>query len=182
MFQDAQQAGLLVLPVAVGAAVVSPIVGKLTERFAAKYLSTFGVFLAGVGVALVLVYVTWPVHIPLLITAQFLIGVGHGVFQVPNTTTIMLTVPTERRGIANGVRSMAQNTGKLIGNAMAMLFITVFLSTELKNSIYKGQAHSLSGSELQLLTQGFQLALAVMLVLCVAAVIASWSRGKEESK
>ena len=41
----------------------------------------------------------------------FLVGIGSGMFNSPNTAAMMGTVPTERRGIAAGARTMLQNTG-----------------------------------------------------------------------
>ena len=43
-----------------------------------------------------------------------LVGIGSGMFNSPNTAAMMGTVPTERRGIAAGARTMLQNTGAVI--------------------------------------------------------------------
>jgi len=179
---DAQAAGLIVLPMAIGAAAASPIAGTLARRFQAKYLSTIGLLMACVGVTIMIVYVVTPIPLAWLIAAETFFGLGKGFFSVPNTTTIMLSVPPERRGVANGIRSTSQNVGKLASTALSMTLITIFLPTDLKNAVYRGQGKDFTGSEQALLANGFIIAFAVMLVFGISAMIVSWSRGDEKPK
>lgn len=178
--EDPQQAGLIVLPMAIGTAIASPIAGALARRWQAKYLSTSGLLVSIVGIIMIIAYFSRPGFIIWLILGQWLVGFGNGVFQIPNTTTIMLTVSAERRGVANGIRSMSQNIGKLSSTALSMMLITSFLPANLKNAIYRGQAQHLQSSEVSLLTNGFQVAMLVMLALTVTAMAVSWSRGQEK--
>jgi len=177
---DAQAAGYTVLPLAIGVALASPTAGTLARRFQAKYLSTLGLCMATVGVAMMVIYALYPVPLAWLIAAEILFGVGKGFFAVPNTTTIMLSVPPERRGVANGIRSTSQNVGKLISTALSMTLITVFLPTDLKNAVYRGQGKDFSGAEQTMLANGFVVAFAIMLLFGIAAMIVSWSRGEEK--
>jgi MFS family permease len=181
-FNDPQQAGFIVLPMAIGTAIASPIAGALTRRWKSKYLSTSGLAVSCVGIIMIVVYVSLSIPVIWLLIGEFLVGIGSGTFFVPNTTTIMLTVPDERRGVANGIRSMLQNVGKLTSTALSMMLITVFLPIDLKNGVFRGQTQALSGEEASLFANGFQIAFLLMLVLSVAAILTSWSRGKKRSK
>jgi EmrB/QacA subfamily drug resistance transporter len=181
-FNDPQQAGFIVLPMAIGTAIASPIAGALTRRWKSKYLSTSGLAVSCVGIIIIVAYVVWSIPVLWLLIGEFLVGIGGGVFFVPNTTTIMLTVPEERRGVANGIRSMLQNVGKLTSTALSMMLITAFLPLDLKNGVFRGQTQALSGEEASLFANGFQIAFLLMLVLSFAAILTSWSRGKKKSK
>ena len=177
---DAQESGFIVLPMAIGMAAASPIAGTLARHFQAKYLSTFGLLMTAVGVTVMIVYAVIPIPLYWLIAGEILFGVGKGLFAVPNTTTIMLTVPPDRRGVANGIRSTSQNVGKLVSTALSMMLITIFLPTEQKNAVYRGQGRDFSGNEHAQLANGFIIAFAVMLALGIAAMFVSWSRGDEK--
>ena len=65
---------------------------------------------------------TLGVHTPYFWSALwlFVVGVGSGMFNSPNTAAMMGTVPTHRRGIAAGARTMLQNTGAVISIAFVL--------------------------------------------------------------
>jgi sugar phosphate permease len=63
--------------------------------------------------------------VPLAVTSAFLfvVGCGVGLFMTPSTSALMLTVPTQRRGIANGMRSTMQNVGNLLSTALVLAIV-----------------------------------------------------------
>jgi len=179
---DAQMAGLIVLPVAVGTATAAPVAGMLTRRFRPMRVSTFGLALACVSMLVIISYAFFSIPVFWLVLGGFAMGVGDAIFRVPNTTTIMLTVPDNRKGVANGIRTMSLYVGRLTSTAVSMMLITAFLPGDLKNAVFRGQAQELSGSEMALFSNGFQLAFIIMLVLCLGALFAYLSRKKDSSK
>lgn len=48
-----------------------------------------------------------------------LIGLGNGAFQTPNNSSIMGSVPEDRRGIASGMLATMRNIGMVLGTAIA---------------------------------------------------------------
>jgi hypothetical protein len=48
-----------------------------------------------------------------------LLGIGQGLFQSPNNSSVMGSVPREILGIAGGFLSMMRNIGQVVGIAMA---------------------------------------------------------------
>lgn len=60
---------------------------------------------------------------------------GSGLFIVPNTTMIMSSVPVNRRGIANGFRSMLNNMGQVISTAVSLMIVVASLPIRLRNPI-----------------------------------------------
>jgi MFS family permease len=55
-----------------------------------------------------------------LAVCLWMLGLGIGSFVTPNNASILQSVVPQRRGIANGVRSTLQNTGIMMGTAVAM--------------------------------------------------------------
>ena len=178
---DPQSAGFIVLSVALGMSIASPIAGRLAKHFQTKYLATSGLLLTCIGVIIIIVYVCSPTPLIWLIIGQLLVGLGGGVFQVPNTTIIMITAPDEKRGVANGIRSMLQNAGRLMSAAISVTLITAFLPVDSRNAVFRGEVLGLSAAEASLLSDGFVLAFAVMLAIGISAMVISWKRGKDNA-
>jgi MFS family permease len=79
----------------------------------------------------------------------FLVGVGSGMFNSPNTAAMMGTVPPHRRGIAAGARTMLQNTGAVISIAFVLAIVTSAVPKDVLFRIFSGLAKGLSGAKLE---------------------------------
>lgn len=183
-FQAAQglsplQAGVRVTPLAIGLMLASPVAGQLASRLPARLVATAGIAIVAGGLLLMAITVSpsityWPMGL-----ALFLVGVGTGTFMTPNTSSIMGSVPAATRGIANGLRSMLQNTGFVISTAMSLAIVTSPLNGAEKQAAYAGTLSRLPGGELGKYVDGYRAALLVLLALCVTAGIASALRGSD---
>lgn len=173
---DPFQAGLRVVPVAIGMMLASPIAGGLAHRYSARLLSTGGLGLTGVGLV-GLAAILRP-HLPYALMALMLlvIGAGSGFFLTPNTSSIMASIPARRRGIANGIRSMMQNSGYVVSVALCLAIITSPLVTSAKKAAYAGTLSSLPGHTLDAFTTGCRTALLVLGAMTVVGMVASARR------
>lgn len=175
-FENPFSAGLKVLPVTIGMIAGSLIVGAVTARYSARLLSTLGLL----GTCLGMLILVWKIGIHASLfwmsLGQLLIGMGTGVFQTPNTQSIMLTVPHEQRGVANGIRSMLQNMGAVISTALSLMIVTSVLPTHLKAAIFAGAGAHLGSSDTSLIANGYRIAFMVMLFLTLLAIAASYLR------
>jgi MFS family permease len=112
------QAGLLLLPISVLNVVLAPLAGALSDRIAARYVSTAGAVCFLIGCILLTVQsdhpVLWALYASLLVA-----GAGTAVFSQPNNSTIMGHAPPNRRGIAAGILATARTTGQLLGVSVA---------------------------------------------------------------
>lgn len=173
-------AGLKVVPMTIGIMIGSLIVGTLTAKYSARFLSTLGLF----GTCIGMLILTWKIGIHASLfwisLGQLLIGIGTGVFQTPNTQSIMLTVPHERRGVANGIRSMLQNMGAVISTALSLMIVTSVLPLQLKKAIYSGAGAHLVQEDTHLIVNGYRIAFLVMLFLTLFAIAASFLRNTKK--
>ena len=71
----------------------------------------------------------------------FIVGVGSGMFNSPNTAAMMGTVAPHRRGIASGARILVQNTGAVLSIAFVMAIITSSVPTHVLFAVFSGLAH-----------------------------------------
>jgi hypothetical protein len=77
-----------------------------------------------------------------------IVGIGSGMFNSPNTAAMMGTVPTYRRGIAAGARTMLQNTGAVISIAFVLAIVTSSVDKDTLFKIFSGVTTGLSEATL----------------------------------
>ncbi len=111
-------AGLALMPLAATIAIISPFAGALSDRVSARYLSSFGAAVVGIG-ALTLTGIESHSSAFTIALHMILIGIGIGFFNQPNNSTIMGNAPRDRLGSAASILATARNTGGLLGAALA---------------------------------------------------------------
>ncbi|MCD1258022.1 MFS transporter [Paenibacillus athensensis] len=173
---SAFEAGYRIIPVVIGVLAVSPIAGLLTRRFSTKLLASTGMGISMAGLALLLLTIGPELSYGLTALAMLLVGCGAGLFLTPNTTDIMSSVPSSRRGVANGLRSMLGNMGQVLSTAVALSIAGAGLPEPLKNVLYAGADAALSRQELALIVHGYRWALAVLLLALVLGLLTSLLR------
>ena len=112
-----QQVGLLlaVLPIALG--ITAPISGTLADRFGSRPISVLGLSVTMLGY-LALGTLTTETTAVEFILRYLPLGIGVGLFQSPNNSAIMGSVPRERLGIASGLLAITRSLGQTVGIAV----------------------------------------------------------------
>lgn len=170
----ASAAGLMMIPQPIMTMLITPVSGTLSDKIDSRYLSSFGMLLVAIGMFLLS---TLNIGSSPLESSLFLIltGLGNGLFQTPNNSSIMGSVPAERRGIASGMLATMRNIGMVLGTAIAGAVFTSqqnCLSTVLKFKGISGKALSI-----QSFTGAFHITYVMAGCLALAAVAASLTRG-----
>jgi EmrB/QacA subfamily drug resistance transporter len=115
---DAARSGrwLAIMPLA--ALVAAPLAGRWADQWGSRRLTSLGLLIAAAGLALLTRISVAPA--PLLIAGgMLLVGVGLGLFTVPNASAVMSAVPRERLGLAAGLQATMRNLGISGGAAAA---------------------------------------------------------------
>ncbi len=112
---------LVVIPLLLS--LVSPVSGALSDRLGSRALATFGLLLTGAGLLLLAAFIgREPGHSPGLVAvlgSLFVVGLGQGLFQPPNSSAAMGAVPATRLGFAGGLLATMRNLGMLCGIGLA---------------------------------------------------------------
>ncbi len=103
-------AGIYMLPLPVSMGIFGVISGKLGNRFDARWLTTIGLFISAFAL-LALVLLTYNFSYIFLAIVIFIFGIGYGIFNVPNITVAMSSVPANERGSTSGILNTMRNTG-----------------------------------------------------------------------
>src|SRR5579872_622183 len=154
-------AGLKLAPMAIGMLVASPLAGLIADRRGSRSLAALGMVVTAVGLAAM---TTLQAHSGYTLIALwlFLVGVGSGMFNSPNTAAMMGVVPAQRRGIAAGARVMLQNTGAVISIAFVLAIVTSSVPKSVLFSIFSGLTSGLSQRQLDPFITNMHLALWVL--------------------
>lgn len=102
---------------------VSPVSGALSDRLGSRALALAGLATTGAGLALLSVLIGRAGDRPLgtwaMVAGLFVVGLGQGLFQPPNSSAAMSAVPSERLGLAGGLLATMRNLGMLFGIGLA---------------------------------------------------------------
>lgn len=126
-------AGIYMIPMTAGFMIMSPIGGKLSDKYGAKHLATIGMLIVAasfVGLSL-LPYNFFYLPFAALL---FIMGLGNGLFAAPNSAAIMNSVPPETRGVSSGMRATLMNAGMTISIGMFFSIVIIALSGSLPNA------------------------------------------------
>ncbi|HKZ15088.1 MAG TPA: MFS transporter [Solirubrobacterales bacterium] len=173
-------AGIKLAPMAIGMLIASPIAGIYADRHGSRMLAALGMLVTALGLALMTTLEAgtgyWLGGLYLL-----LVGIGSGMFNSPNTAAMMGTVPTERRGIAAGARTMLQNTGAVISIAFVLAIVTAAVPQEVLFKIFSGLASGLTSAQLDPFIANMHTALWVLAATSVVGAAVSLLRPSEQT-
>jgi EmrB/QacA subfamily drug resistance transporter len=115
---DPQRTGLTMIASPVVLALAAPISGRLSDRFGARWLGVAGLGLASIGLFSMTTLSETSTQLG-VIARLMLIGVGIGLFQSPNNSTIMGSVPRTALGVAGSLQAVMRTLGQTTGIAIA---------------------------------------------------------------
>jgi MFS family permease len=151
-FQGAQsnsaiEAGIKLMPLALGMLVASPLAGIYADRHGSRALAAIGMLVTAAGLAGM---TTLAVHSPYWQSMIWLalVGIGSGMFNSPNTAAIMGVVPANRRGVAAGARTLLQNTGAVLSIAFVLAIVTSSIPKSTLFAVFSGVTSGLAAQKL----------------------------------
>ena len=121
------QMGWILIGGSVVIIVLAPIAGRLSDRFGSRLLCTVGAAIMMVGQYLI-GSLTLRSTIFQMIMPQILIGLGWALFNSPNQSAIMSTVPRDKVGAASGMTLTTGRIGGAMGIAISGAVMTYALS------------------------------------------------------
>jgi EmrB/QacA subfamily drug resistance transporter len=134
---SALDAGLLMAPGGLGAMLLMPVSGKLTDRYGPTWLPATGLPFVAIGLLpFVFVGATTPYWI--LCVGNFVQGIGMGLAMMPNMTAAMQAVP--RTAIAR--TSTAMNIIRQAGASVGTAILSVILASAVAANLPLASAHA----------------------------------------
>jgi EmrB/QacA subfamily drug resistance transporter len=168
-------AGIKLAPLAVGMLVSSPLAGIWADRRGSRGLAVLGMVVTAVGLALMTLLerdtAYWASG-----SYMFIVGLGSGMFNSPNTAAMMGVVKPHRRGIAAGARVLVQNTGAVISIAFVLAIVTSAVPTTVLFKVFSGLANHISNAQLAPFIGNMHTALWVLAAVSVVGAFVAAAR------
>ena len=186
-FQGAQGdtpivAGIKLAPLALGMLVSSPLAGVWADRHgSSRLMAALGMLVTGLGLALMTTLERRTAYLPVGIY-MFIVGIGSGMFNSPNTAAMMGVVPPHRRGIAAGARVLVQNTGAVISIAFVLAVITASVPKLVLFRVFSGLSRGLSNHQLSPFIGNMHVALWTLAVVSFLGAVVSAARPSHEGE
>lgn len=120
---DAQQAGFVLVSFPIMMGLAAPASGRLSDRIGSRFLCSLGMLV--VAAALLVLGLAGD-HPPIWLSALLLasVGLGSGIFQSPNNSAIMGSVPVNKLGLASGMLATMRNAGMVFGVVISGAVVT----------------------------------------------------------
>ena len=167
--------GLVMTSFPLAVMAVAPFSGALSDRTGTTKLAFLGAGLCGLSLFLMsrLPQSADPVDV---VWRLAIFGLGTGIFQSPNNSAAMGSVPKQHLGIASGILATVRTTGMVLGIATAGTVLAAFAEPSILQKI------SLAGSDSDRFVTGLRYAYQAGGILTTLAALTSLVKSREETK
>ena len=158
--------------------VLSPISGRLADKYGSRVLSS-------VGLALNASALIWfstlneKSSYGAVLISLLLFGFGRALFASPNISSVMGSVPAEKRGVANGIRMTLNQTGNVLSVPFSLLLMTLVMPYD-KLSQIVSSSQLINSNELPIFLKAINHACLILGIIILFAIIPSLLRGPRE--
>ena len=172
------QAGIAIIPFDLSMLFFTPLSGRLSDRHGTRPFATAG--LAVFSLSLLAMSTLSPYTTYTTLLAFLLIsGAGMGLFNSPNMSSVMGSVPSHRRGVASGFRATFFNIGFVLSFNIVILVLTLYLPYGLITQIISSQGvASTIIADAQRFSGALDNVFLVLAVINTIAIVPSLLRGR----
>ena len=169
---SAKIGGLLLTATPAATALVAPFAGRLSDRIGTARLSSVGLGFEAIGLWSISQLSVTSGAVSVIFTLA-LVGVGLGLFQAPNMSFVMGTIPREQQGVAGSMTQMMRTLGVVLGVTGASLLFAN------RRAIHAERLHLSKVDDPQSFISAFQDVFLIAAIVCFVALGLSLFRGKE---
>ena len=176
---SALKTGILLIPMEIIMFALSPISGRLSDKYGSRVLSSVGLALNASALIWFSTLNEKSTYGAVLISL-LLLGIGMALYGPPNISSVMGSVPPEKRGVANGIRMALNSTGGVLSVPFSLLLMSLVMpyaklsqivnSTQLNNS-----------NEITLFLRAINHACFILGIIVLFAIIPSLLRGPQQT-
>ena len=175
---SALRAGILLIPMEIVLLALSPITGRLADRYGTRVLTSLGLALNAAALFWFSTLNETSSYSVVLISL-LLFGFGTALFAPPNVSSVMGSVPAEKRGVANGIRITLNQTANVISVPFSLLLMTLVMPYD-KLSQIVSNSQLVNSNEIPMFLKAINHACLILGIIVLFAVIPSLLRGQRE--
>lgn len=164
MGYTSQTAGLIMIAQPAVMAVLSPLAGRLSDRFSPFKMSSLGMAFCAAGTCM-FIFLRQDSGIGFIIAALIVTGLGFSLFSSPNTNAVMSCVKKQDYGVASSILA----TMRSIGHTLSMVIVTIVVTR------FMGDL-PLADADPEVLVRVINISFIIFTVICAAGVFVSLKR------
>jgi len=142
-------------------AILSPVAGKLSDRFSPFKMSAIGMGVCSIGMFL-FIFLSPTRELIWIVLNLVLLGLGYAMFSAPNSNAIMSCVLPVNYSVASSIIATMRN----LGQSSSMVILTFIVTVQLGNATFDTATP-------EQLIRTMQIGFIVFTVLCIAGVFFS---------
>lgn len=171
-------AALLLTPGYVVGSMLSPVMGRFSDRYGARLLATSG---AAMLILATLVYLTLRLDTPLwiVLAASGISGIGSAMFFPSNNSAVMAHAPPGSFGGISGILRTVQNSGILGSFVVAITVASASIPRSVAFEVFIGTTNLVGGVS-EAFLHGIDASLWASIGIMGIAAALSWMRGHED--
>ena len=163
------EAGLIIMAQPIAMTLLSPLAGKLSDKFEPQIVASIGMGLTVIGL-FAFATLDSTDGIGFIISMLLLLGLGFALFSSPNTNAVMSSVKQNEYGVASSVLGTMRLTGQTISMGISMMIFALIMGQTGKNI-----------TNTEGLLASIRVTFLVFALLSLAGVYFSLKRGKMRS-
>ncbi|WP_156778506.1 MFS transporter [Thermoplasma acidophilum] len=163
--------GLIILPEPVMMVLLSPVAGRLSDRYGSRVIASLGMIIIGASFIYLFVYAGRDIRV--IMASLAVIGVGFGLFSAPNTNSVMSSIDPMFSGIGSGFLGTMRFLGQLFSIIMASSILSSYIPRELVSGIFSGAVVSIDPAYAADFVHGFRIVMIVSGILSLAGAYTS---------
>jgi len=167
---DARTAGFIMISQPVMMALLSPLAGRLSDKYNPGVIASAGMGLTATGL-IMLCFVHESSSVFLIISLLAIMGTGFGLFSSPNSNAIMSSVEKKHLGIASGVVGTMRMVGQMLSMGIAMMLLALHMGKE-----------AISPATFPVFITVMRIGFVIFSVLCILGIFASLARNGKLNK
>ena len=175
---SALKTGVLLIPMEIIIFALSPISGRLADRYGSRILTSVGLAFNAAALFWFSTLNQSSTYGAVLISL-FLFGLGTALFASPNVSSVMGSVPAEKRGVANGIRMTLNQTANVLSVPFSLLLMTLVMPYD-KLSQIAGSSQLTNAIEVPIFLKAINHACFILGIIVLFAVIPSILRGNKK--
>jgi len=178
----ALKTGLLLIPMDIIILILSPICGRLSDRYGSNLLGTVGLTFNAAALIWFSTLSDRSSYTTVLVSLV-LFGFGLALFAPANTASIMGSVPAEKRGVASGIRNTINQTAGVFSVPFSLLLMTLVIPYNKLSQIVSGSP-LVDSNEIALFLKAINRACLILGIITLLAIIplvlAGWKKKSEQ--
>ena len=172
-------ASLLLLPGYIVSSILSPIMGRYSDRYGARLLSTIGILFMISGILFYITFLRISSPVYYILIGTMITGFGGSMFWPANNSAVMANVNDEVRGAASGTLRLFGNMGLIGSFVIALVAASSAVPRYVAFEIFVGTSKVIGGIGGSFV-YGMKIAFVSLIAMLIIAGIFSLTRGRED--